>query len=50
MSDIRRIALSDPLQGRPARFVVGGQASQSASGDVKLYEWHKEVSLSGLQV
>ena len=42
MANPFRIALSDPhLASRP-RYLVGGQAG-AASGDVKLYEWHRSV-------
>jgi hypothetical protein len=37
-----RIARSDPIASDPPRFVVAGQVG-TASGDVKLYEWHREV-------
>lgn len=40
-----RIAKPDPISSDPPRFVVAGQAG-TASGDVKLYEWHREVSQS----
>jgi hypothetical protein len=40
----RRIALSDSLADGRGRFLVGGQATQAASGEIKMYEWRKEVS------
>lgn len=43
-TESRRIAVSDPHMLSPPRFVVGGQLSHTASGDVKLYEWDREVS------
>jgi hypothetical protein len=43
MAEVRRIALSDPLQATPPRFLVGGQPNQSVSGDVKMFEWRREV-------
>ena len=50
MANPLRIALSDPHSESRPRFVVGGQAGAAASGDVKLYEWHRSVrpSLIGL--
>ncbi|WVQ80889.1 hypothetical protein IAT38_002996 [Cryptococcus sp. DSM 104549] len=50
--DPRRIALSDPLLSHPPRFVVGGQLSQMVSGDIKMYEWRRDVGemrMLGLQ-
>ena len=44
MAEPRRIALSDSVLDERGRFLVGGQASQAASGDIKMYEWRKEVS------
>lgn len=44
MAETRRIALSDSLPDGKGRFVVGGQATQAASGELKMYEWRKEVS------
>lgn len=38
----RRIALSSPLRHARPRFAVGGQG-QAGSGDVKVYEWVREV-------
>lgn len=43
MAETRRIALDDPLSDGSRRFVVGGQATQAASGEIKMYEWRKEV-------
>lgn len=43
MAETRRIALSDSLPDGRGRFVVGGQATQAASGEIKMYEWRKEV-------
>jgi len=39
----RRIALSDSIADGRGRFLVGGQATQAASGEIKVYEWRKEV-------
>jgi hypothetical protein len=44
MAETRRIALSDSLPDGRGRFLVGGQATQAASGEIKMYEWRKEVS------
>ncbi|KAK4686827.1 SEA/GATOR complex protein SEA4/MIOS, partial [Tremellales sp. Uapishka_1] len=43
--EARRVALSDPLSksGRPARFVVAGAASQTASGDVRVFSYDEEA-------
>lgn len=41
-TESRRIALSSPLLFDPPRFAVGGQIGHG-SGDVKLYEWIREV-------
>ena len=41
----RRIALSDSIADGRGRFLVGGQATQAASGEIKVYEWRKEVGL-----
>jgi hypothetical protein len=52
MSEPRRIIAVAPNDGHRPRFAVGGQATQAASGDVKVYEWRKErgdVGLTGLQ-
>ena len=38
-----RLTLSNPIPSDPPRFVVAGQTG-SASGDVKMYEWHRAVS------
>ena len=46
-SNSMRIARSDPIPSSPPRFVVAGQVG-TASGDVKLYEWHQAVR--GVQV
>lgn len=43
-TEFRRIALADPHTLSPPRFVVGGQLSHTVSGDVKLYEWDRDVS------
>ncbi|ORX34788.1 hypothetical protein BD324DRAFT_593880 [Kockovaella imperatae] len=46
-----RATLAEPIPSDPPRFVVGGQTG-SASGDVKMYEWHRtrgEMRLLGLQ-
>lgn len=43
-TEFRRIALADPHALSPPRFLVGGQLSHTGSGDVKLYEWDREVS------
>lgn len=40
----RRITLSSPVLYDPPRFAVGGQTGQG-SGDVKLYEWIREVCM-----
>jgi hypothetical protein len=48
MAESRRIALAAPIWHDPPRFAVGGQAGQSG-GDVKVYEWIKDVSLLGLE-
>ena len=37
-----RIARCDPVASDLSRFVVAGQAGSSA-GDVKMYEWHRQV-------
>ena len=42
MPNALRIARSDPIPSDPPRFVVAGQAG-TASGDVKMYEWHRKV-------
>ena len=48
MAESRRIALAAPIWHDPPRFAIGGQAGQTA-GDVKVYEWSKEVSpITGL--
>ena len=43
LSSVVRITLADPIPSEPPRFLVGGQVG-SASGDVKMYEWHRSVS------
>lgn len=43
-TELRRIALADPHTLSPPRFLVGGQLSHTVSGDVKLYEWDRDVS------
>jgi hypothetical protein len=40
----RRIGLTDSIADGRGRFLVGGQATQAASGEIKMYEWRKEVS------
>lgn len=44
-TECRRIALADPHHLAPPRFLVGGQPAHMLSGDVKLYEWDRDVSL-----
>lgn len=44
-TESRRIALADPHHLAPPRFLVGGQLAHMLSGDVKLYEWDRDVSL-----
>ncbi|WVR03585.1 hypothetical protein IAU60_000577 [Kwoniella sp. DSM 27419] len=47
-SELRRIALSDPLPSNPPRFVIGGQVSQTVSGDAKVYEWSRAEGRMGM--
>lgn len=43
-SEPRRIALASPIEYGKPRFAVGGQG-QAGNGDIKLYEWTREVGL-----